>query len=156
MNLWQLPLPAKPKNRTVYLLACMLVFMVSYSHASAYRVETLAEGLEFPWSLAFLPDGQLLVSERTGSLQLIDSQGEKRKVVGVPNVFAAGQAGLKHVALAPDFAQSQFIYLTYSCGTQRANSLCLARARLAGQALQDLSLLFTAQPMRRGAAHYGG
>ncbi len=121
-----------------------------------YRVDVVAGNLEHPWSLAFLPDGRLLITERPGRLLLVTAEGEKRALDGVPPVFAQSQAGLMEVALAPDFADSGALYLTYVCGTRQANSLCLARGQFDGQGLSGVTRIFEAQPRRKNAAHYGG
>src|SRR5690606_36808846 len=75
---------------------------------------------------------------------------------GVPEVHVGGQAGLKDVALAPDFVDSRHLYLTYACGTRTANNTCLARARLVGERLSEAETLVIAPPGKRGGAHYGG
>jgi aldose sugar dehydrogenase len=125
---------------------------------TAYHVDVLTTGLEHPWSLAVLPDGRMLVTERPGRLRLVTADGAlvAEPVPGLPPVLSGGQAGLKHVALAPDFADSAELYLSYSCGTARANSTCLARARFAADRLEDLRVVFSASPPKRGLAHYGG
>lgn len=124
----------------------------------SYRVETVAEGLAFPWSVAFLPDGGMLVTERNGGLRRIDAQGrlEPQPVAGLPQTFAEGQGGLFEVALDPDFARNQLIYFTYAAGTERANGSRLARARLEGGALQDVQVLFEAAPLKARDGHFGG
>lgn len=140
-------------------LAFMLTPAALAQNGHDYRVETVAEGLVHPWSLAFLPDGAMLVTERLGRLRVIEN-GVLRAapVSGVPAVFAAGQGGLLDVAADPDFADNDLIYLVYSHGDAAANTTALARARFnpAAHALQDLEVLFTAQSMRRTSAHYGG
>ena len=135
-----------------------LIFVASLTVHSQqnFRIDTLAEGLEFPWSLAFLPDGRLLISERPGRLRLLDLEGKLHAVSGVPEVFAQGQSGLFDVLLAPDFASSGQVYLSYTCGTHNANTLCLARAELNNNNLHNTQQIFAAKPMRKGAAHYGG
>ncbi|WP_223423807.1 PQQ-dependent sugar dehydrogenase [Alcanivorax limicola] len=150
--------------RTTSLIALLMaVLWLASAHAAdsesrEYDSQVMAEGLVHPWSLAFLPDGRMLVTERAGRLRLVDVQDGLREapVSGVPDVFASGQAGLKDVVLAPDFADSGELYLTYACGTARANGLCLARARWQDDALQDVQTLFTTRPTKRGDAHYGG
>src|SRR5262245_25838781 len=78
-------------------------------------VETFARGLAHPWGMAFLPDGRLLLTERPGRLRLLSQQGQASPpVAGVPEVYASGQGGLLDVALAPDFASSQWLYLSYA------------------------------------------
>ena len=129
----------------------------SASAAADYRLDTLASGLDHPWSLAVLPDGALLVTERPGRLRVIrDGQLREAPVTGVPAVFASGQAGLFDVALDPDFASNGRIYLSFAHGDGDANALRVVRARLEREALREVTPLFTAQPSKRGDAHYGG
>jgi aldose sugar dehydrogenase len=123
-----------------------------------YKVETLAAGLEHPWSLAFLPDGRMLVTERAGRLRLLAADGEMMSgpLDGVPEVFASAQAGLFEVLPAPDFQSSSMIYLSYACGTMQANHTCLARGKLGEEGLSGLNEIFRVQPAKAGNAHYGG
>lgn len=126
--------------------------------AMDYRVETVTAGLEHPWSLAFLPDGRMLVTERVGRLRIIEQDGSlnPQPVGGVPEGFVAAQAGLMEVLLDPEFASNQQLYLSYAYGTAQANNTRLAKARLVDGQLQDVQVLFSAQPAKAGAAHYGG
>lgn len=140
----------------VTLSGCALLFNAA-AHAADYRVETVAEGLSHPWSLAFLPDGRMLVTERTGSLRLIEADGQLREtpVSGVPDAFVSGQAGLKDVVLAPDFEDSREVFISYACGTRRANATCLARGQWQDDALAQVEVVFRASPDKTGDAHYG-
>ncbi|SER89803.1 Glucose/arabinose dehydrogenase, beta-propeller fold [Vreelandella subterranea] len=124
----------------------------------AYQIETLAEGLEHPWSLAFLPDGRMLVTERPGRLRLLSAEGDtlEASLSGVPEVFDSGQAGLFGVLLSPRFEDDQQLYLSYACGNELANRTCLASATLEDNGLADVSEIFRAQPAKQGAAHFGG
>jgi aldose sugar dehydrogenase len=126
--------------------------------AMDYRIDTLVTGLDHPWSLAFLPDGRMLVTERAGRLRVIEADGELRDapVAGVPEVLVGGQAGLFEVALAPDFVDSGRLYLSYACGTRAANTTCLDRARFDGERLVERETLFRAEPDTHGRSHYGG
>lgn len=123
-----------------------------------YEIETLAQGLEHPWSLAFLPDGRMLVTERPGRLRMLSAEGDLLPDVleGMPAVFASGQAGLFDVLPARDFRQSRAIYLSYACGTPGANHTCLARAELGDGGLDNVTEIFRVQPAKEGNAHYGG
>lgn len=123
-----------------------------------YQLETVVSGLEHPWSLAFLPDGRMLVTERPGRLRIITRDGEllPEPVTGMPEVFNQAQAGLFEVLPAPDFVESGYLYLSYACGTEQANHTCLARGRLANGELQGVEEVFRAMPAKVGAAHYGG
>ena len=140
------------------LLGSSLLLCAGAATAADYQVETLADGLSNPWSLAFLPDGGMLVTERSGQLRLIDAAGQLRAepVAGVPEAFVNGQSGLMEVALAPDFAESGELFLSYSCGTRDANHTCLAAATFNGEALENTHEIFRVQPAKKGSAHYGG
>ena len=102
------------------LLGLALLFAGANAAAAQFadfKVATLADGLEHPWSIALLPDGKLLVSERPGRLQVIDPKtGRKRAVAGVPEVRAESEAGMLGLALDPDFAATGRLYLCYSIG----------------------------------------
>ncbi|KPP97586.1 PQQ-dependent sugar dehydrogenase [Marinobacter sp. HL-58] len=123
-----------------------------------YNIETLARGLEHPWSLAFLPDGRMLVTERPGRLRILTAEGEllPDAVDGVPEVFASAQAGLFDVLPAGDFEKTGMIYLSYACGTPEANHACLARGKLVDRGLENVTEIFRVQPAKEGNAHYGG
>ncbi|MFT4818224.1 MAG: glucose/arabinose dehydrogenase, partial [Marinobacter psychrophilus] len=85
------------------------------SDAGPFQLETIAEGLEHPWSLAFLPDGSALVTERPGRLRIIQNSSLATKAIhGVPEVAAAGQGGLFDVILHPDFASNNTLFLSYA------------------------------------------
>ncbi|PPI83118.1 glucose sorbosone dehydrogenase [Marinobacter maroccanus] len=123
-----------------------------------YTVETVTSGLEHPWSLAFLPDGGALVTERAGRLRRISADWElgQEPISGVPPVFDDAQAGLFDVLLSQDFEADQAVFLAYACGTASANHLCVARGQLQGMALTGVVEIFRAKPAKRGSAHYGG
>lgn len=138
--------------------ALMIGWMLALTAAVAQpRLQLVAEGLQFPSSLVFLPEGGMLVTERPGRLRVVDSAGVVgAPIEGVPAVHAAGQGGLLEVLLARDFSESRRVYLSYSHGTDDANTLRVARARFDGKALVDLQVLMEARPMRATSVHYGG
>ena len=120
------------------------------------RIETVASGLEHPWSLAFLPDGRMLVTERPGRLRFVARDGRlSAPIAGVPAVAAVGQGGLLDIALAPDFATTGTLYLTHAVGTDRANMTALSRARLAGSSLTEVTELLRNPTAKTGGAHFG-
>src|SRR5918993_2168069 len=120
------------------------------------RVETLARGLVHPWSLAFLPDGRMLVTERPGQLRLLSQNGSvSEPLAGVPRVFARGQGGLLDVALAPDFASSRWVYLSYAEPGPGGAGTAVARGRLGPAGLQDVQVIFRQVPKVDGANHFG-
>lgn len=122
-----------------------------------YQIETIVGGLDHPWGLAFLPDGDLLVSERNGGIRRIHNGVASAPLAGGPDdVFYGGQGGLLGLALSPDFETDRLVYLAYSAGADGANTPALYRARLEGDALQDGETLFRAAPLRETAHHFGG
>lgn len=150
---------------TALWLSTLLLVPLLVSAASAtpaYRIDPVAQGLEFPWSLAFLPDGRMLVTERAGRLRVIDTDAagnltlRAAPVDGVPPVFVSGQAGLFDVMLDPDFADNGLLFLSFAHGTQQANHLRIVRARFDGTQLHDVTPIFTSQPAKTHRQHFGG
>jgi glucose/arabinose dehydrogenase len=124
---------------------------------SGYKVVEIAKGLDHPWSMAFLPDGSMLVTERVGRLRLIKGGSLlAQPVAGVPAVHTGSQAGLFDIVLHPNFDRNNIVYLTYAAGTKAANGTQVARARFDGAALQDLQVIFKAMPLKDTDNHYGG
>jgi glucose/arabinose dehydrogenase len=117
---------------------------------------TVVEGLENPWGMAWLPNGDLLVTERPGRLRRI-SNGEldPTPIAGVPNLLALGQGGLLDIALHPDFETNNLVYFAYSDGTPQANRTQVARARLEGDSLADWEVVFTVNQDKPDGQHFG-
>lgn len=113
-----------------------------------------------PWSMAFLPDGKILVTEKQGAIILFDpASGAKRTLSGTPPVVSAGQGAMMDIVLAPDFATSRKIYFSYSePGEGKTNGAALATATLdeAGAALKDMKVIFRAEPFIESGAHWSG
>ena len=129
---------------------------------SRIKVETFAQGLEHPWGMQFLPDGRLLVTERLGRMRLIDKDGKLSPAIlqGLPEVAAVGQGGLLDVLLAPDFAKSGIIYLSYGEPREDGkNGTSVARAKLVfegdGARLEDVKVIFRQQPAAKSGHHFG-
>lgn len=121
----------------------------------------VVDGLEHPWSMAWLPDGRMLITERPGRLRLLepaeaDSAPELTTVEGVPDVYAAFQAGLFEVLPDPDFDDNQKLYLSFAHGSASANALRVVRARLEDATLRDVEPIFTSRPRRSTPVHLGG
>jgi glucose/arabinose dehydrogenase len=124
---------------------------------ATYAVDVVAEGLSYPWDIAFLPDGDVLVTERSGDLRLIrDGVLQGAAISGVPDVFFAGQGGLFEVEAAPDFLESGLVYLSYASGDEAASTTTVYRARFDGERLVDGEVIFAASPTRDTDNHYGG
>lgn len=122
-------------------------------------VETFASGLDHPWGLAFLPDGQLLVTERPGRMRVIDREGNlSPPVSGVPRVFASGQGGLLDVALDRDFGLNRTIYFCYADPVEGGGRTSMARARLSADGaprLEDMQVIFRQQGTPSRGNHWG-
>jgi aldose sugar dehydrogenase len=116
----------------------------------------IAEGLEHPWGLAFLPDGRMLVTERPGRLRVIqDGKLLPDPVEGLPPILAQGQGGLMDVSLHPRFAETGWVYLTLAQGTAEANWTALARGKLVGNRLEDARVLWRVSQAKSGGQHFG-
>ena len=132
---------------------------VERTEKHAVRVNVLTRGLEHPWSLAFLPDGGMLVTERAGRLRYVAADGalDPTPIAGLPEaVEEQGQGGLHDVVLHPDFGRNRLVYLAYGGRGAGGYGTELARARLDGRRLADVEVLFRALPKASGGRHFGG
>jgi glucose/arabinose dehydrogenase len=127
--------------------------------AGEIAVETIAGGLEHPWGLAFLPDGAMLVTERSGQLRRITPEGAvSAPLGGVPAVASGGQGGLLDVALDPQFSSNRMVYLTYSeprGGGLNGTSVLRGRLDAAAGAIEAPTVIFRQQPGFAGTNHFG-
>ncbi len=150
------------------LFAVLLLATTTWAYAGlpptvnrGYTTETVVSGLEHPWSLAFLPDGRMLVTERPGRLRLVGADGKlSAPIAGVPQVYASGQGGLLDVALDHAFARNRLVYLSYAePGDNNLAGTAVARAKLveAGGTtrLEALTVILRQQPKTVGGAHFG-
>lgn len=120
-----------------------------------FQVEEVVGGLNHPWSVAILPDGDFLVSERRGRLWRI-SDGRKVEITGLPSVAAVGQGGLLDIELARDFAATGRVFFSYSARVERgAYSTAIARAVLRGDQLSGLRTIFVANNSHASGHHFG-
>ena len=128
------------------------------TNAGDIQVEDLADGLNHPWGMAFLPDGRLLVTERSGSLRILNTDNTLTKPLqGTPEVVAKGQGGLLDVALDPDFESSSLVYLVFSePGENSTASTAVGRGKLEGEQIKDFTVLFRQHPKVDGNNHFGG
>ncbi|NEX19303.1 PQQ-dependent sugar dehydrogenase [Thiorhodococcus mannitoliphagus] len=124
--------------------------------AKGWRTEVVVSGLQHPWSIAWLPDGSALITERPGRLRILrDGALDPEPLAGVPEVLAYGQGGLLDVVVHPDFEQNRLIYLTYATGTKDANRTTLARARLGDGRLEDVEVIFRNPDPKADGQHFG-
>lgn len=122
-----------------------------------FKIETLAQGLEFPWGLAFLPNGHVLVTEKAGRLRLIENGKLSEPIKGLPNdIFYDGQGGLLDIAVHPDFAQNNLVFLSYSKGTKEQNATTLLRAKLINNNLEEIKEIYSVDFKKKGGGHFGG
>ena len=131
-------------------------FVQSEKHA--FRISSLVTGLENPWSVAFLPDGRFLITERAGRLRLVSSDFklDPKPIDGLPEVVSHGQGGLFDVVLHPQYAQNGWIYWAYNAPGAGGWGTALARGKLQGQRMTDVQVLFSMQPKTRSGFHFGG
>ncbi len=136
-------------------LGALVVLLAATAQAEEYSLEDIADGLDRPWSVAFLPNGDYLVTERSGQLLRI-SGDSVTEIGGVPDTYVAGQGGFFDIVLAPDFESSGVVYLSYAAGGKRSNGTAVYRATLKGDALVGGAVIFRAEPDKNTAHHYGG
>src|SRR3954447_6375681 len=128
------------------------------TEAATFRVTQVTGGLANPWCVAFLPGGDMLVTERRGGLRLVhDGRLRAEPVAGVPEVFAHGQGGLFDVAVDPGFAQNRTLYLSYAYADEAGRPTPrVTRARYAPEGLSEQRVILEAQPPIRSQLHFGG
>jgi glucose/arabinose dehydrogenase len=120
------------------------------------RITRMVGGLAYPWALAFLPDGSMLVSERAGALRrIVGGQREARAIEGLPQILAIGQGGLMDIALSPGFAADRTLFLSFVEGEPAANRTAIARARFDGQQVSEVAVIFRVEPVKQGGSHFG-
>ena len=128
------------------------------SSAGELEVRTVASGLVNPWSLAFLPDGRMLVTERPGRIRLVTSEGQlSPPLKGVPEVFASGQGGLLDIAIDRSYAQNRTIYFCFAERTGGGGRTAVARAKLndGGARLDEVKTIFRQEGPLSSGNHYG-
>jgi len=135
----------------------------SETKTQAFQVRELLSGLEHPWSMAWLPNGEMLITEREGRLRRVskDFRLDPRPIEGLPkNIEVDGQGGLFDVAVHPGFSRNGWVYLSFSegqlGGRLSSSGTALVRAKLDGYRLIEMETLFSMQPKSRGGRHFGG
>ena len=126
------------------------------SEKARFRVVSLVSGLVHPWSLAFLPDGDLLITERPGRLRVVRlGRLLEALIAGVPVVAAGGQGGLLDVVLHPDFATNRVLCLSYSGRGSGGIGTAITCGELVGDQLVNSRVIFVSEPSLRGGKHFG-
>ena len=153
-------------RRAVFLVAATAWIPIASAQAprsptpapvdAAVTATPVATGLEHPWGLAMLPDGRMLVTERPGRLRMVDKDGKlSPPLTGVPAVYARRQGGLLDVALSPRFATDQLVYLSFSEPGDGGAGTAVARGRLAGNALEQVQVIWRQTPKVESPNHWG-
>ena len=121
-----------------------------------YTVETIIEGMQIPWGMAFLPDGGMLITEKKGELIHL-KDGVKTNITGLPKMTVQGQGGFMDVVLHPEYESNGWLYLSYASpeGEGRGANTTIARAKLSGSTLTDLQVLYKAGPNTTRGQHFG-
>ena len=123
---------------------------------ASYNLETVVDGLDSPWGLAILPDGDMLITELTGDLRHVrNGKLVAQAVAGVPQSLYGGQGGLMDIVIHPNYDENRYVYLSLSVGTDDANALRVIRGRFTGTALEDISTIFESAPSKNTLVHYG-
>ena len=137
-------------------LLCLNLFFAGSSLAQDYQIKTLATGLDKPWSITSIGKGIFLVTEKSGRLVRLNSDGSITTIEGTPPVYFANQGGLLEVLADTDFMKNGVVYLSFAGGDKSANRTTVVKATLSGDALIDVETILEVSPDKEGPAHYGG
>lgn len=157
-------------SRATYCVAAVLALWVTAgcgnaaenkqvrSEKHSFNVVTLVESLDHPWSIAWLPDGRMLVTERSGRLRIVskDFKLDPKAIEGLPKIVVGGQGGLFEVAVHPTHKDNGWIYISYSGPGDGGHGTELMRAKLDGSRLTDSQVLFRLEPKSGASQHFGG
>jgi glucose/arabinose dehydrogenase len=142
-------------SRTL-ITAIVFTAISSFGMATEIKVEELASGLKNPWSIAFMNNGDALVTERAGGLRLLSKNGElSSPISGLPEASVVGQGGMLGVALHPDFEKNKWVYVCLSIANGEVRGSEVYRGKLTGNKLQNVKEIFVAKPKVDTAHHFG-
>ncbi|MBT8281591.1 MAG: PQQ-dependent sugar dehydrogenase [Muriicola sp.] len=118
--------------------------------------DLIVDGLQIPWGMVFLPDGSMLITEKSGEI-IHYKEGEKTQINNVPAVYLRGQGGLLDIELHPNYEENGWIYLSYSSeeGDDKGGNTAIARAKLEGNSLTNVEVLYKATPNTTRGQHFG-
>lgn len=143
--------------RLTSFLLTLAISTGSLSAQASYSLETVAENLNFPWSIAFTPEGDYLVAMRSGVVRRISAGGEVSPALeGLPASYVLSQGGYFDITLDPGFTDNQRIYLSFAYGTPELNGTRIVTGRLNGNRVENVTPIFTVSPLKDTAVHYGG
>ncbi len=157
----------KQVERTMRLLTSLLTaafFVVAFPVAETlaqnqpgFRVEKVVEGIDVPWGMAWLPDGDMLVTNRDGQLYRVHDGQLSAPLGGVPEVHVNGQGGLLDIVLHPNYADNGWLYISYSSpeGVGEGSHTAIMRAKLQGNSLVEQQVLYKGEGNTSSGAHYG-
>ena len=147
-----------PADRST-LLPALTPDKILESEVQNFTLDTVVSGLNVPWGMAFLPNGDMLISERSGALLVFSGGKLSAPVEGLPDIMAIGQGGLLDIALHPDYVTNGWIYFSYSAlnsgGSRPTGNTAIMRARLDGTRLVDQQIIFRGQPATDRNYHFG-
>jgi glucose/arabinose dehydrogenase len=156
----------KKKSILIIALSCFLIGCAQnrktedvalQSEANrSYKVETVVNNLSNPWGMTWLPDGSMLITEKSGEL-IHFKNGTKTQIQNLPEIYVRGQGGLLDIALHPDYANNGWIYITHSSdqGEESGGNTKLIRANLDGNRLTNIEDLYKAEPNSKAGQHFG-
>jgi glucose/arabinose dehydrogenase len=147
-------------NRLALILLCIPALACGQTYRSeehSFRLVKVLEGLEQPWSLAFLPDGRMLVTEKAGQIRVVaNGKLEQWPIEGLPQVAVHGQGGLQDVVPHPQFEKNRLLYFSFAARGSDGVGTELARGRLNGNRLEEVQVLFRQSPKGSRGQHFGG
>src|SRR5690606_5725364 len=127
------------------------------SEKQSFQIDTIADGLENPWGMAWLPDGRLLINERRGEILVFNGDvNSGEHLTGLPSPFLRGQSGLLDIQLHPNYVDNGWIYVTYAKPGNEGGSTTLIRFKLNGNNIEQLEELYQTQPVSNAGVHFGG
>ncbi len=141
----------------IFLTFILCISSTSALYAEVVKTTVITENLKYPWGMAFLPNGNVLITEREGRMRFVkDGVLDPEPIRGLPeNLYVDGQGGLLDVVLHPDFAENNLVYFSYAGGTKDNAGTEVARAKLIDHQLENLETIFVAAPKTKGSLHYG-
>ncbi len=129
------------------------------SEGITIKTEIVAEGLDSPWGMAILPNGEVLINDRSGKMYRVDKNKQKNEIKGIPEVVAEGQGGLLDVVLHPQYTENQWVYISYSKpktpGKKDEATTAIARGKIVNDTFVEMQELFVAMPYEKTIYHYG-